>query len=136
LFARNTLSAQLIRQLRRFILVGVVNTALGLAIIFSLIYFLGLGALMANLLGYGVGFLLAFVVNKRWTFESKLSTKAAMFRYFVCTGFAFGLNLIVVMLLDLVTDLGPYLVQLGGIAIYSTTMFLLCRTIVFRPGQT
>ena len=53
----------------RYLLVGGVNTIAGLLIIYACKWFMGLGDIKANLIGYLCGFVLSFVLNKQWTFR-------------------------------------------------------------------
>ena len=55
-------------QLFRFVLVGFVNTSVGLLCIWSTMYFLELSVAAANLIGYFIGIFLSYGLNRRWTF--------------------------------------------------------------------
>lgn len=57
-----------LREAGRFLSVGVANTVVGLLVIYAAKFFLRLGDVPANALGYAVGLLLSFALNSRWTF--------------------------------------------------------------------
>ncbi len=54
----------------RFILVGVVNTLVGLSIIFTLLQVLGLPYFLSTFIGNSIGALVSFQLNKTFTFQS------------------------------------------------------------------
>ena len=56
-------------EFARFLLVGLTNTGLTLAIIFILLW-MGTSLIVANIIGYGAGFINSFVWNRCWTFRS------------------------------------------------------------------
>jgi putative flippase GtrA len=131
-FLSSGLRSNLLRQIWRFILAGMFNTALGLIIIFSLIY-LGVDALLANFIGYGLGLIIAFQINRLWTFSGQKSVRPSIALFGVAVIISYFLNLLAVITLLHVTRLGPYLSQLGGVLVYALAMFILCRMLVFKP---
>lgn len=56
----------------RFCSVGVLNTLIGLAIIFGLMRFGGVQYVLANAIGYAIGMMLSFALNRSWTFAHKV----------------------------------------------------------------
>ncbi len=125
------MNADFHRQIWRFSIAGIANTAFGLAIIFTFIY-LGVNALLANLLGYGLGFIFAFFVSTKWTFENNQPIKTTAPLFLMSAAISYTLNLVTLFILQQQTNLGPYMVQVGGVAVYAITMFILCRILVFK----
>jgi putative flippase GtrA len=123
--------AKFIRQLCRFIVAGIANTAIGLSIILFLVY-LGYGALLANFIGYSLSFAIGFFVSKNWTFESKQPVRTTAPLFMFSAAVSYILNIVAVVTLQHQTSLGPYLVQVGGVATYAVSMFFLCRALVFK----
>jgi putative flippase GtrA len=120
-------------QIYRYVLVGVANTALGMAIIIALHAFLGLGIIAANVMGYGLCWTLAFALNRAWTFQHKGAASRAAILWFIVTLAAFCVNLVIVTSLDAFGT--PYLVaQAIACAAYSILTFLGARHVVFTPG--
>ena len=72
----------MLTQLRRYGVAGIVNTLLGYAVISALMV-LSVSALVANVAGYAVARVLAFVLNRQWVFEAagNLSGQARVIRY-------------------------------------------------------
>ena len=83
----------------RFLLVGVINTLVGLSIIYAAMYFFGFGIKSANLIGYLVGIMVSFTLNKKWTFKNRDRIGASLIRYLVVIGVAYVANLQTVIFL-------------------------------------
>ncbi|MCM1318610.1 MAG: GtrA family protein [Bacteroides sp.] len=68
-------------QLVKYGVVGCLNTALTLGIIFVCKSFLGVDEYLSNALGYVAGFVNSFLWNRRWVFRSdgRLRREAALF---------------------------------------------------------
>jgi putative flippase GtrA len=123
----------LIWQSLRFGAVGLVNTAIGLTAIYAVIYFLNATPAIANAIGYVLGLAVSFALNRFWTFENSQSLKKVLPRYLLIAAISYLMNLTVVLLGAYYFGVGPYLVQLFGIGVYTVTMFLGCRLFVFKP---
>lgn len=120
----------------RFISVGVINTAFGYAIILVGLA-MGLGDITANLLGYGVGFLLSFAMHRRITFQDSTAYEfATMARYAIAVLIALGINLLIVVLAGSLLKLthNP-LVHLVAIGAYAVTLYVCSATFVFKAKQ-
>jgi putative flippase GtrA len=115
----------------RFSVVGVVNTAVGLAVIYGAL-FSGLGDFASNALGYGVGLVVSFVLHRGWTFAGRTRTLSR-------DAVGFGLAWVVAYLANLaVIGVGRSLgftenpfVQLGGVLIFAAAFYLLTSRLVF-----
>ena len=119
----------------RFLLVGTVNTFIGLSVIFAAKGIAGLDDLLSNLLGYSFGLLISFFLNREWTFRhnGRISPTAARF------GIAFLLsymaNLMTVYGLRDGIGLNSYLAQAFGIVPYTLIFYLICRYYVFPENH-
>jgi putative flippase GtrA len=114
----------------RYVIVGGANTLAGLLIIYACKWFLGLGDLSANLVGYLSGFLLSFLLNKQWTFAFAGDTLPALLRFLFVTVVAYLANIAAVLLL---VDVGvdSYVAQAAGIIPYTILGYLGSRFFVF-----
>lgn len=119
-------------SLVRFILTGMLNTAVGLGTIFALKWFLGMGDTAANLAGYGVGLVVSYVVNSRWTFRYRESLLPVLPQYAVVVVVAYLANLACVHFCIRQLHLDSYLAQTLGIIPYAGLTYLLLRGLVFR----
>lgn len=113
-------------------LIGVVNTLLTLSVIFALIYWLGASALVANAIGYALGFCCSYLLNRVWTFRSQAPVGRSAGRYLVAAFVAYGLNAAVIH--GGITWFGAseYWIQPLGAVVYTGSLFLLSRMWVFR----
>lgn len=119
----------------RFCTVGLLNTAVGLAVIFLLMRIGQLDYIVANFLGYIVGFGISFALNRNWTFEHKGSLLDAGLQWALVVGVAYLLNLGVVIALHEFFGINSYVSQALGVAVYTAFAFVLGRFYVFRTSE-
>jgi len=120
----------------RFGLVGVVNTAIGVAVVVLLDPVLGVPPALANAASYAVGITVGFVLSRNFVFRSRAGLTATGLRYLIAALGAFALNQLVLRLAGLALGAGPVrhiAAQLSAMAAYSAVFFLVCRIWVFRP---
>ncbi len=110
-------------------LVGVVNTFVGLGSVLVLTYF-GFVAEMANFLGYVIGVCLSYILNSKFTFQSKITATKAL-KFLISMGIAYCLNLGFLTISYRAYDIDVYLAQCLAGVIYAISGFLLCRYFVF-----
>lgn len=123
-------------QAVRFAVVGVANTAVGLAAIYSLMYFFSMGPLASNAIGYGLGLCVSFILNKQWTFSQKhLGMKSSAVKYMGLAALSYLLNFVAVWTATRSADVDGYVAQMFGVVVYSGAMFLGCKVYVFRPER-
>ena len=133
-------------QLVKYLLVGVMNTLITLAVIFVCKIYLGIHPYVSNALGYLAGLINSFMWNRKWVFRSngKMSREALHFLcgFMVCYSVQFG----VVWLLNqswfgstrymlpfgiIITGYG--VATLLGNVCYTLTNFIYNRVITFKP---
>jgi putative flippase GtrA len=119
----------------RFLVVGLINTGLGLATIAVALKVLGGQPYIANGLGYAVGILLGYEINRRWTFGSSRSAVITAPKYLLVFAVSYAINLLVLMLALRQPDVHPLLAQGAAILAYSVVFYLLCRYVVFPAGK-
>lgn len=122
-------------QSLRFLAVGLANTTIGLLAIYFFLYFFDTGPGTANAIGYAIGLIVSFGLNRVWTFRDRRSIREVLPRYIAVAAVCYLMNLSVVLIGTSVYSINKYWVQLLGIGIYTTTMFWGCRTLVFRAKQ-
>lgn len=120
-------------QFLRFLLVGLSNTLLGFAVIIIAMRVLKCDYRIANALGYVVGWVTSFWLNRAWTFRDKSIWQPAFFRWLIVAIVSYGLNLGSIIILHRYTRVGPYAVQVGGAIVYTLASFLGARLFAFRP---
>lgn len=118
----------------KFAGVGVINTLLCVAVIFSLKSLLGFADLPANLAGYGVGLACSFVLNRRWTFAHSERLLPALLRFLLVFLLSYLLNISIVLGLIRLGG-NAYLAHLAGMPFYTIAFYFGCRHFAFaRPA--
>lgn len=117
----------------RYLGSGVLNTVAGFAVIFALMA-VGVSPMVANVSGYAVGFVLGFVVSKRFVFRSDGQLVAESLRYVAAFLVCFLLNLLVLSFALNELHLNQLLAQVLAAISYTISMYGLTRHIVFRAG--
>jgi putative flippase GtrA len=123
---------QSMKQFAKYLLVGVLNTSVGYGIIFSCMYLLGLGAVISNALGYGIGMAVSYTVNRDFTFERNIKGGAAAPRFLLVALLAYGANLGMLLVLIRVAHIHEGVAQVLSSVVYVATSFLGNKFYVFR----
>ncbi|WP_294955249.1 GtrA family protein [Sulfurovum sp.] len=121
-----------VKTLKQFVtynLVGIVNTLFGFSIIFVLM-FAGVGATSSNAVGYALGALLSYILNKKYTFGGVKHSTLLAVKFFSVLFIAYLLNLFTLQWL--LGMMNPYLAQIGAGAVYTLSSFLLAKFMVFK----
>jgi len=122
----------LTKGLRQFItynIIGIINTAIGFSIIFMLM-FLGIDPVSSNAIGYAVGSLSSYYLNRRFTFKADGNIWIEAIKFFSVLGVAYLLNYVTLKYLLGRTD--PYIAQFFAASIYTFTSFFLSKLLVFK----
>ena len=95
------LNAPAIVQFVKFGIVGVSNTLLSFAVYTPLLKAFGVWYVAASGIGFTVGAVNGFLLNRRWTFRGHVGDALTPVRWFVVQGCGLGLNLgLVYMFVD------------------------------------
>lgn len=121
--------------LLRYLLVGVVNTLVGLSAIYLAMYYLGFGVMSANAFGYAIGIVVSFTLNKTWTFCNSDHVLSSFIRYLLVLAIAYAGNLATVLFANLHFNLNPYMAQALGVIPYTTVGYLGSRYFAFRSQR-
>ncbi|TLD95473.1 GtrA family protein [Helicobacter jaachi] len=117
-----------------YLCVGVINTCVGYGIIFALIW-CGLVPEVANVLGYIVGFIVSYFLNKTFTFASSSSHKRDLPRFAISMGVAYIVQLLAMMLSYRIFEWNVYLCQIVGGAFYVAVGFAMSRFWAFKKPK-
>lgn len=123
-------------QLFRFATVGVLNTVTTYCIVLLLHHVFSFALREAGWIGYGVGVLLSFYLNKKWTFQGERAAFDAKIQMglFLAAGvicaYLYG-----EVLAALAVYLPVYLAAVFAVAILFLVNFALSRWLVFRTAQ-
>ena len=123
-------------QLARFTLSGFANTGMGLAAIYIAMA-LGAQYIIANALGYAIGLVCSFFINRVWTFKVKSKHAHKDILPFVVVALtAYALNLATVVSLVEVLRIPAPQSQLAGVVVYAICSFLGMKYIVFSADRS
>lgn len=123
------------KQLLRFAAVGVVNTALGYAVIFACMYLVGLGAVTSNVIGYAVGLIVSYLLNRSFTFRSAAPPRREIIRFVAIFLLAYLANLATLVLLIRHAGVHEGVAQLIAGVVYFALSFVLNKYYVFAGPQ-
>jgi putative flippase GtrA len=119
-------------QAIRFGLVGVLNTAVTLAVIFVLMKGLRVHYALSNCIGYLLGFLNSFVLNKKWTFRSKGNVGIEGVLFVAVFGVCYLIQLGALVFLKETMSIKADYSQLLAMAVYTGFNFMLNKVITFK----
>lgn len=116
----------------RFIVVGIINTVVGLSVIFFALY-IGLGNFSSNILGYSCGLACAYFLNKHFVFRVKNSNlnRYELFLFLGVFILSYIANISVLYTL-LYFEVHAYIAQTFAMITYSIFNFLLNKFLTFR----
>jgi putative flippase GtrA len=124
------------KQLLRFATVGVVNTGLGYAVIFACMYIAGLDAVVSNVLGYAVGLVASYVLNRTYTFRSAAKAPTEIVRFLSIFLLAYLANLGTLLVLIRQAGMHEGVAQAVAGVVYFVLSFVLNKYYVFRAHRT
>ena len=118
----------------KFLLTGVLNTLVGLGVIYLLMGLFSVSEGPANSVGYAVGVVFSYQVNARWTFGYRETLLPALPRYAVVIVVAYLANLACLHVL-LAWRVNGYLAQALALPPYTAIGFLGMRFWVFKKND-
>lgn len=87
------------KQFFRFLTVGVFNTVLGYCVIFACMYLAKMSPEVSNIAGYAVGLIASYVLNRKYTFNSKQNRRGEITRFLAVFTLSYTLNFVVLIVL-------------------------------------
>ena len=118
----------------RFLLVGFANTVIGYGVILVFQYVFLAGYVVSNALGYAVGALASYCLNKAFTFRSKRAHDEALPRYLLAVASSYLINLVV---LNVAVSVSPWqlpaaIAQGAAVLAYTVSFYLISKHFVFQ----
>ncbi len=120
------------RQVIKFGLVGVANTAICFALIFFQEEVLGIGYKVSNPVAYFLSTLNSFYLNKKWTFKSEGKAKKEGMVFFLVIGAAWFIQYVLLRYLVESAGVNDLVAQTVGMVIFTGLNFLGQKFITFR----
>lgn len=115
----------------RYALVGAINTLVSWCVMFGLM-FIGVMPEIANFAGWVVGFLNSYILNKKFTFQSKNSHTKDMVRFGVAMGIAYGVNLLTLIIGHRMLGINEYIAQIIAAVSYTITGYIVSKFWAFK----
>jgi putative flippase GtrA len=119
----------------KFLVVGVLNTTLSLAVIWVLMA-LGVSYKWANVVGYVAGLINSFVWNKQWVFRSNNNLFYEMAGFGACFVVCYGVQFLLLSVMVEHLEWNEYLAQLLAMGAYTVLNFILNRLFTFRRRES
>ena len=134
------MSAAELGRMLRFLVVGVLNTMVGLGSIYICKYFFALDDVPANVIGYLFGLTNSFFWNRKWTFAHSGDTARTIVKFVLTFLVAYAANLATVLSL-VHSGVNAYLAHALATAPYTAIFYIGSRYFVFtqpaaRPEPT
>ena len=117
----------------KYLLVGIINTIVGYGIIFSLM-FIGISPEISNIIGYAIGIIVSYTLNKIYTFQSKAHPKKEFPKFVLSLLTSYGLNFLTLILCIHIFKINPYISQIISGAVYTLSGFVFLKYFAFRNG--
>jgi putative flippase GtrA len=123
------------RQMGRYALTGGLNTVVGFSVIIGLLS-LGLGDIAANALGFCIGLLISFFVNRSWTFRQRSKPTRSEFGLFMLSFLmAYMVNFLIILSGSAAGYGGSWSLHLLGVCAYTGSFYLLSKHLVYGEGM-
>jgi len=127
-----TLGNPLVIQFVKFGTVGISNTLLTFLVYTLLLKVFGVWYLAASAIGFLVGAVNGFLINRRWTFKEHVGDALTPVRWGIVQGCGLGLNVGILYLLVDGARLDKLLSQAFATAVVTVLTFLVNRAWTFR----
>jgi putative flippase GtrA len=113
----------------KFALVGILNTLVGIFLIYLFRTITG-NEILANILAYSLGFVTSYYLNGKLTFSSKIICLKTFLRFLIAFVFSWLLNIFVVLFF-ITQKYPPEISHLLGMPVFTITFYFLSRFYVF-----
>ena len=91
---------EIVRQAIKYGVVGVINTLLTLVVIWIMTKSMGYSEAFSNFIGYFIGLINSFLLNRKWTFRSKGNILGGAVRFFIVFAICYLLQLGILLFLN------------------------------------
>jgi putative flippase GtrA len=121
-----------LKQFIHYNAVGVVNTIVGFGLIVLLMRG-GISPVVSNAIGYGVGAILSYYLNNKYTFDQKKQCVSHATKFFTILLASYLLNMISLKWFLVYID--PYIAQAMAAVVYSTSGFVLAKFLIYNQNK-
>jgi putative flippase GtrA len=120
------------KQLSRFVAVGLFNTVLGYFVIFGCMYLVKISPEISNVAGYAVGLVASYILNRKYTFNSKQNQLNEIVRFLAVFFVAYASNFVVLIILIHGVGVHEGASQILAGLIYVIASFIMNKYYVFK----
>ena len=120
------------KQFTKYGIVGVINTGITLTTIFVLMKVFHVSYLIANAIGYVLGFINSFIMNKSWTFKSKKPFAREGAFFLLMFGICYILQFAFLVFLKEKVGIAPEFAQIIAMIFYAIINFAGNKLITFK----
>jgi putative flippase GtrA len=120
----------------KYLMVGAINTIAGFAVIVFCLEILGLQPVPANAIGFVVGLVISFLLNRSFSFRSSVPITTGLLSFAVVAGAGYLVNLAALLAGEKILHLGTYPSQILGVSTYVLVVFFASRKLVFRDSAS
>ena len=121
-------------EFMRFCTVGLGNTIINYVIYIVLLKFFNFHYLLAGAIAYLTSAIFGFLVNRKWTFKTKVSL-AHVFTYLLVNSFSMMINALVQWITVKHLHMAMEFSQLYGIIVTTFINYFMIRTFVFKKRR-
>lgn len=123
-------------QLKKFVLIGFLSTAINYAVFVIFYKFFGVHYAFSHVIGYVLGVVFGYTFNRSWTFDSVIPKKKIEFiLYFSIYISSLILSVAVLQILVEFLKLNPLVANILSIGCSMFTNFLGCKLLVFNQSN-
>ncbi len=122
----------MIKEMLKFSVVGLINTGITLVTIFILAKLLNVNYIVANIIGYLFGLLNSFFMNRSWTFKSSGKIGNQSMRFILVFAVCYLLQLSLLILLKEQMNINEDIAQLVSMVFYTGVNFVLSKFFTFK----
>jgi putative flippase GtrA len=120
------------KQLTRFLAVGLFNSVLGYIVIFGFMYIVKISPEISNVAGYAVGLVTSYILNRKYTFNSKQNQPNEIVRFLSVFVVAYASNFVILIILIHRVGVHEGASQILAGLIYVIASFIMNKYYVFK----
>jgi len=120
------------KSLYRYALVGIGSNA-SVYLVFVVLIWSGVSAVWAAAICYGIGLILSYTLNRKWSFESTAGHRLDLARFAISYGVGFVATLVFITILT--TFLRPEIAQILNIGLTAMVIYTSLRLTRFGQGD-
>ncbi len=119
-------------EFHRYLIAGLINTAIGYAAFLIALHALGFGATISNGISYAIGLLSAYVMNLVFVFKKSKNSADSIFRFLLGFSIAYAINIAVLKISTQGIGLPPEIGQIFAMIAYTVSFYFINKYFVWE----